>query len=310
MKFSVTGSTIDQRMMADAGADQQAIPMGHMEPASLTTVFNQQRFANRRVNAYTPSTSYIAINVTKVPNLKHRQAILAAVNRSQIVTVNGGSFAGDSADGLIKPNLTTDYAPTGLWDGLLGKKIPATGDPAFAKQLIAESGQPIPDLTYDYSKSPLGDQQAAALQGALQRAGIRLRLNPLPPGVFYSIVMDPTKQHELSDAGWSPDWPNASTVVPELAASGGSFNLSRSHDKAFDAKVAAAKVETDRAKQAKMWQELNRYVVQQAWVLPLLFVRDQRLAGSKVGSASGPDDRLYIWGLNGSWPYADLYVKR
>jgi hypothetical protein len=42
----------------------------------------------------------------------------------------------------------------------------------------------------------------------------------------------------------------------------------------------------------------------------LLFVRDQRLAGSKVGSASGPDDRLYIWGLNGSWPYADLYVKR
>jgi peptide/nickel transport system substrate-binding protein len=310
MKFKVATSTIDQRMIADAGADQQAIPMGHVQPASLTTVFRQQRFANRRVDAYSPFTTYVAINVTKVPNVKHRQAILAAVDRRQIVTLNGGSFAGDIADGLIKPSLTQDYAPTGLWDGLLGKKIPVTGDPAYAKRLITESGQRMPDLTFDYAKTPTGDQQAAALQGALAKAGIKLRLNPLPVGTYYGIVMDPTKQHEMSDSGWSPDWPNASTVVPELAASAGGFNLSRSNDKAFDAKVAAAKVESDRGKQAKMWQELNRYVVQQAWVLPLLFVRDQRLAGSKVGSASGEGKRVYIWGLNGSWPYADLYVKR
>jgi peptide/nickel transport system substrate-binding protein len=309
MKFQVANATIDQRMIADAGADQQALPMGHLETASLTTVFRQQRFANRRVNAYSPFTTYIAINVTKVPNLKHRQAILVAVNRSQIVTVNGGTFAGDSADGLVKPNLTQDYAPTGLWNGLLGKKIPETGDPAYAKQLIAQSGQPMPKLTYDYAKTPLGDQQAAALQGSLAKAGIKLTLNPLPGGQYYGIVMDKTKQNEMSDSGWAPDWPDASTVVPELAASDGGFNLSRSSDKAFDAKVAAAKVESDRAKQATMWQELNRYVVQQGWVLPLLFVRDQRLAGSKVGSASGVGNKVYIWGLNGSWPYADLFVK-
>jgi hypothetical protein len=58
-----------------------------------------------------------------------------------------------------------------------------------------------------------------------------------------------------------------------------------------------------------MWQDLNKYVVQQAWVLPYLFERDQRLAGSKVGSASGKG-KVYIWGANGSWPYADLYVKK
>jgi peptide/nickel transport system substrate-binding protein len=309
LKFNVTTSTIDQRMQADAGADQQAISRDALDTASLTTVFNQQRFANRRVNAYSPFTRYVAINTAKVPNLKHRRAILAAVDRKQIVTVNGGSFAGDIADGLIKPNLAPDYAPTGLWDSVLGKKIPETGDPAYAKQLIAESGAKMPNLTYDYAKTPLGDQQAAALQQSLAKAGIKLTLNPLERGSYYGIVLDKTKQHELSNSGWAPDWPNASTVVPELAASDGGFNLSQTKDKAFDAKVAAAKIEPDRAKQAKMWQDLNKYVVQQAWVLPYLFERDQRLAGSKVGSASGKG-KVYIWGANGSWPYADLYVKK
>src|SRR3954470_3274499 len=132
MKFGVATSTIDQRMQADAGADQQAVSRDALDTSSLTTVFNDPRFANRRVNAYSAYTRYVAINVTKVPNLKHRQAILAAADRKQIQTVNGGSFAGDLADGFIKPNLPTDYAPTGLWDNLLGKKIPDTGDPAYA----------------------------------------------------------------------------------------------------------------------------------------------------------------------------------
>src|SRR5215218_9526843 len=309
MKFGVATSTIDQRMQADAGADQQAVSRDALDTSSLTTVFNDPRFENRRINAYSAFTRYIAINVTKVPNLKHRQAILAAVDRKQIQTVNGGSFAGDLADGLIKPNLTSDYAPTGLWENLLGKKIPDTGDPAYAKQLITQSGQPMPNLTYDYAKTDLGDQQAAALQGSLAKAGIKVTLNPLERGAYYGIVLDKTKQHEMSNSGWGPDWPNASTVVPPLTTPGGGFDLSHGADKAYLAKIEAAKIETDRAKQAKMWQDLNKEAVQKAWVLPTLFERDQRLAGSKVGSNSG-GGKLYAWAPYTSWPYADMYVKK
>src|SRR5215211_6654645 len=68
MKFGVATSTIDQRMQADAGADQQAVSRDALDTSSLTTVFNDPRFANRRVNAYSAYTRYIAINVTKVPN--------------------------------------------------------------------------------------------------------------------------------------------------------------------------------------------------------------------------------------------------
>ncbi|GMA86056.1 hypothetical protein GCM10025868_13060 [Angustibacter aerolatus] len=128
MKFSVEASVIDQRLQADAGEDQGAVSRDPLQVASLTPVFNDERFANRRINEFDPYVRYIAINTKKVPNLKQRQAILAATDRAALRTIVGGSYAGDLADGVIKPNLPADYAPTGLWTGLLGDKVPDTGN--------------------------------------------------------------------------------------------------------------------------------------------------------------------------------------
>jgi len=310
VKFSIESTTIDQRMMSDAGEDQTAISRDSLDTASLTTVFNDPRFESRRVNEFDPYVRYIAINTKKVPNVKHRQAILVAADRAAMRTIAGGSFAGDLADGVIKPNLPADYAKSGMWDGMYGGKVPDTGNPDLAKQLIKESGEPMPELTYQYGKSPDADKQAASLQSSLAKAGIKLKLSPLPPGEYYSIVLDPTKQEALASAGWGPDWLNASTVIPELFTPTGGFNLSRADDKAFNDKVMAAKAETDRAKQGEMWKELNKEAMQQAWVLPTRFGREQRLSGSKVGAASGDGGKVYIWAPYGSWSYADLYVKK
>ncbi len=62
-----------------------------------------------------------------MPNLKHRQAIAAALDREALRTNAGGAYAGDFADGVVKPNIGIDYAPTGLWDGLLGAADPGHG---------------------------------------------------------------------------------------------------------------------------------------------------------------------------------------
>jgi peptide/nickel transport system substrate-binding protein len=310
VKFSIESTTIDQRMMADAGEDQTAISRDSLDTASLTTVFNDPRFESRRVNEFDPYVRYLAINVQKVPNVKHRQAILVAADRAALRTIAGGSFAGDLADGVIKPNLPADYAKSGMWDGMYGGKVPDTGNPDLAKQLIQESGEPMPTVTYQYAKTPDNDKSAASFQASEAKAGIKVKLSPLPPGEYYSIVQDPTKEEAIASAGWGPDWLNASTVIPELFTKAGGFDLSRADDKAFTEKSNAAKAETDRAKQGEMWKELNKEAMQQAWVLPTRFGREQRLAGSKVGSASGDGGKVYIWAPYGSWSYADLYVKK
>ena len=304
VKFGIAADVVNQRMIADAPADQTAITYGDtVQPASLAQVFNDPKFESRRVNGYDPYVRYIAINTVKVPNLKQRQAILVAADRAALLTIAGGSFAGDLADGVVKPNIGQDYAPTGLWDTLLGQKIPDNGDPAYAKQLIAQSGAPMPTLTYDYPSTPTNDKVAGALVTSMAAAGITVKPNPIESGQYYGVVLDPKKEHELVAAGWGPDWPNASTVLPELFTSSGGFWLSQNNDPTFNSKVKAALGELDRSKQAADWQELNTYAAQQAWVLPTRFGKQQRLHGSKVGGA-------YLWGPYGSWNYADLYVMK
>ena len=301
--FSQPGALITERLMADAGDDQMTISPDSVDPAKLAVVFSDAKYEKRRFNELDPYVRYYAINTKKVPNVKHRQAILAAVNRDELRTIAGGEYAGEYADGVIKPNIGVDYAPTGLWDGLLGEAIPAEGNPELAIKLIAESGEPFPQpFVIDYGQSETNDKAAASLVASLAKAGIVATPNAIEPGAYYGVVLDPAKQGSMSASGWAPDWSNASTVIPELFAANGGFNLSQWDDAAFLAESDAAKVITDRAEQAKAWQALSKKSMELALALPTRFGKEQRIVGSKIGGA-------YIWGPYGSWPYASLSVN-
>jgi len=301
--FAVPAEVITQRLMADAGNDSNAISPDPVDPAQLAAVFSDPKFANRRLNDLDPYVRYYAINTKKVPNVKHRMAILAAANREELRKIAGGVYAGDFADGVVKPNIGADYAPTGLWDTLLGDKVPTTGNPTLAKKLIADSGQPFPNpLVIDYPKTPTNDKAISSLVASLALAGITVKPNPLEPGGYYGIVLDPAKQGGMSASGWAPDWSNASTVLPELFTPSGGFNLSQYDDPAFNAEAAADKQITDRAAQAKAWQALSVKSMQAALALPTRFGKQQRMQGSHVVGA-------YTWGPYGSYPYASLSVK-
>jgi hypothetical protein len=192
---------------------------------------------------------------------------------------------------------------TGLWDGLLGEAVPAEGNPELALKLIADSGEAFPQpFVIDYAQSETNDKAAASLVASLAKGGIVATLNPLEPGGYYGVVLDPEKQGSMSAGGWGPDWSNASTVVPELFAANGGFNLSQWDDEAFLAESEAAKVITDRAEQAKAWQALSKKSMELGLALPTRFGKEQRIHGSKVSGA-------YIWGPYGSWPYAALSVN-
>ncbi len=280
--FSQPGALITERLMADAGDDQMTISPDSVDPAKLAVVFSDAKYEKRRFNELDPYVRYYAINTKKVPNVKHRQAILAAVNRDELRTIAGGEYAGEYADGVIKPNIGVDYAPTGLWDGLLGEAIPAEGNPELAIKLIAESGEPFPQpFVIDYGQSETNDKAAASLVASLAKAGIVATPNAIEPGAYYGVVLDPAKQGSMSASGWAPDWSNASTVIPELFAANGGFNLSQWDDAAFTAESDAAKVITDRAEQAKAWQALSKQSMELALALPTRFGKEQRIVGSK-----------------------------
>ena len=304
VNFAIDPAAIDQRLIADAAEDQTVVTFAGMQPENLATVFGAEdpRFTDRSVNGYDPYVRYLAINTEKVPNQKQRQAIAVALNRAELITIAGGDFAGDIGDGVVKPNLATDYAPSGMWTDMFGAAVPDAGDPELAKKLIAESGEPMVDLTYQFPISPTNEKAAASIKGSLEKAGMKVTLEGIETGQYYGVVLDPAQEKEIVSAGWGPDWQNASTVIPELFGANGGFTLSRVNDPAYEAEVQAALAMTDRAAQAEAWKALNKQAMEQAWVVPTRFGKIQYLWGSKVGNG-------FLWDAYGSFAFGDLFVK-
>jgi peptide/nickel transport system substrate-binding protein len=302
------GAAIDQRLMQSSGADANAIGYAGVEPQDKAVIFTDahtaaSQYAGRAFSFLDIYVRYFWIDVNKVPNVKIRQAMAVALDRAAYRLNIGGAFAGDYADGLIKPNLGADvYAETGWATDLFGQAIPENGDPEFAKKLIQESGEPAPSLTFDFGDTPTNGKTAAIVIASLGKAGITVTPNPIESAQYYSVVFDPAKAHEFGTGGWGADWPNASTVIPPLLTEKGGWDLSKKDDAAFNAKVDAAGALLDITAQRKAWQDLNKESMLNVDVIPTFFGLAQDIGGSGIGN-------LYRWSAYGSWPYSELYVK-
>ena len=189
--------------------------------------------------------------------------------------------------------------------GLLGYVVPDNGSCDVAKAILTGAGISTTNagsLDYDYSDkgSPITAQSAAAVKAALECAGFTVNLNGIATG-YYGKILNPATQGDLSNAGWAPDWANASTVIPPLFQTDNSFDLSHYNDATFQNKITAAMATTSRSAQAKLWQQLNIDAMAAGLAVPKIFSTIQRLEGSNVNG-------VYIWGPYGSYPYGTLSV--
>lgn len=305
--FGIAAAVIDQRLMESNGNDAFGVQYGQVEPENLAVVFADAEtptpeFEGRAVSGFDPYSRYYWINVNKVSNVKIRQAMAVALDREAIRLNIGGAFAGEFADGVIKPNIGVDYAETGFWTDFFGQAVPDTGDPELAKTLIADSGEAAPTLVFNFPDNPTNARTAAIVISSLGKAGITVTPAPIEPGKYYSVVFDPETSGDFGTGGWGADWPNASTVIPPLFTQLGGWDLSQLDDPDLNTRVQEALAEPDRPTQAGLWQALNQEASENVWVIPTFFGRSQTITGNKIGG-------VYRWPAYGSWPYADMYVK-
>ena len=317
VKFGVDPFEMDDRLMNPSGDDEYALQYGQIQAKNLPTVFANgdtlnPRFEGRAINAFDPFSRYYWVNVEKVPNERIRQALGVALDREAIRNVfvdwygtsAYGPLYGDYADGAIKPNIGMDYADTGYYEDLFGFPVPPQGDAEAAARLIADSGEDAPTLTWNYNDTPIGAQHFQVVEESLERAGFTIEPAPIVPfGGYCCAIRDPADEAygDFGNAGWKPDWPNASTVIGPLFTRDGGWDLSRVDDSDFEASVRDALATLDRAKQAGKWQALNREAVERGWIIPTFFGRSQVLAGTKVGP-------IYRWPAYSSWPYGVMFV--
>ena len=319
VKFGVAPEVIDQTLLSDK--DKHAVSLDALQPTNLATVFDAsgnpaKKYASRAINVYDPYVTYAAVNVKKLSCLPIRQAIYYAKDFKSLITLSGGqALAGDPADGAIKPLMGLDYAKTGY-----GQNDPdwkPEGNVAKAQSLMDQAKTACPDvyaratdpargITYDTRDTEVAKKAAAIWIAALKRVGITIKFNFIEAGKYYAVVLDQTKQGDMSAAGWAPDWANASTVIPELFTAEGGFPMSQNWDDpayaAFKTRVVANLSEPDRKKQGAEWAALNKYAMDQMWIIPGVFSKTQEIWGSGIGGA-------FFWEPQGALSFGDLYTK-
>ncbi|MCC8242829.1 ABC transporter substrate-binding protein [Saccharothrix luteola] len=280
-------SVISQRLVADSGDDKFAFGSSFVSPAQLAQLANNPSAKQRLVTSKSGALAYLAFNTGKAPldNPKVRQAFQYAVDKTsyQIASAGNAELAGDVATTLI----TEGIAGRGKFD--LYPTQP-TGDPGKARELLAEAGFPdgLPELDFVVSKSNNYPDKAQSVQASLARAGIRTTIHTLDSDAYTSETTGDTATFDLTLSSWQPDFPSANANIQPLFASseigGGGYNLSRYRNADVDRQIGEAQAAVDPAEAGRKWAELDKRILQDSPVVPLIYTRNSFLRGSKVAN--------------------------
>jgi len=141
--WNIEPQVISARLIADNGPDKTAISADGVYSDDLPTVFGSSTLTARVDQGYDPYVTYTALDTTKL-NLAHRKALALAWPRETLRQLAGGDYAGYPADGVIKPSLGADYAPTNAWGYNTSKTVHTAAKAAKKVGNAYVCGGPLP----------------------------------------------------------------------------------------------------------------------------------------------------------------------
>ncbi|GIH71614.1 ABC transporter substrate-binding protein [Sphaerimonospora thailandensis] len=305
LQLGVEANDLDNRIMSGdlhidlAGTGVQA--------AATATVQNDPELKARADNPTAARTWYISLLSDTPPfdNVECRKAVIYAADRVGLQNAYGGQLAGEIASGLMPPSIggwqKLDLYPTG------------TGDVAKAKEALAACGKPDGFETTMTFRSDRPKEQAAAesMQQALAKAGIKLTLKGFPTSEYFpSYAGKPayTKKNNIGIAtnGWAADWNDGFGFFSQIVDSrvireAGNYNLGVKSPE-IDALIDKANLEQDAATRDAIWGEVDRKVMEGAYVLPAVWAKGLTLRGKGLTN-------VFVTGAYDMYDYLNLGVE-
>lgn len=250
----------------------------------------------------TLATDWFGLN-TRVPpfnSFDARRAVALAVDRSRLVQLNGG---GD----LYAP--TCQLLPPGV-DGYRRYCLASRPDLAQAKRLVAGSGTKGDAVVLNFGV-PYAEHSPFPpyLRSLLRQLGYHARIHEVTPQQFGREQFDPRYKWQVQSSGWYADWPSASSFFSDFTCASFHPNASNGNfpefcDHGLDKQIAQAESLqlTNPQAAGRIWARVDRRIVEQAPVVPLLTPQTVNLTASRVGN--------YVYSLWLAGPLLDqLWVR-
>lgn len=281
--IGLDGATIDERMLAGQGSDINAIAQT-VQPSTVARL-NTPQVRDRVVTAPAYCTTYMGLNTTKTPlnKVQVRQAVSYAVDKASVRNASGGTQLADITNTILPTTVT------GHKDFDLYPSKDNAGDIPKAKALLKEAGLPNGfTMTMDIRSQPMMQAQAEAIQNSLKKAGITVKLNVIDTSTYYETIGTISQQHDAAITGWCPDWASsARTFIPPLfdgrnITPKGNSNLAQFNDPAVNKRIDEISAMTDLNAASEQWGQLDKQILQQAPIVPLVLQKGLMIPGSNI----------------------------
>ncbi|MFI6659058.1 ABC transporter substrate-binding protein [Streptomyces sp. NPDC050523] len=291
------------RYIADKGNDQYTMSIfNEVAPERTQQVLTNATLKKRVLTQVDTVTYYWPINMTRIKDLKVRQAINWAWPHQQLQTIRGGKATSELASTILSP-VTPGYEHFDLY----GVETKPGGDPAKAKALLKEAGKVGQKLVIAYQQSDNAVKQAVAIKNALEAAGFKVVNKQVDKTTFYTQIGKIDNGYDLFAAGWSPDWPNGYSVFfPCWSGKNigdGRSNYAQLNDPTVNKAIDQASTIADTKAANKAWGAIDKQIMELAAVVPDYHSIRNWMYGSKVGNV------VYDAG-NTCVALCKLYVKK
>lgn len=307
--YGLNSAVINQRLSSSAGKDASAITTDtDLSPAELARISTDPDLKKRAVRGEFGQTIYIAFNTKAKPfdDIRVREAISYAVGRQAVVNSVGGSSLAKPATTFLPDQAAFGYQP---YDA-----FPAgpNGNPAKAKELLAQAGHPN-GLTITLAhRNTDADQDgpaiATAVQASLKQAGITVNLKAYDDAGYSDAIEKPSTEPGIFLATWGADWPTGGPFLApifdgrQILTDGGNFNASQLNDPKVNAEIDAINQIADPAQARPRWGALDAEIGKLALTVPLFHPISIRLRGKNVKNT-------YLDEWRGSYDPAMVSVK-
>jgi peptide/nickel transport system substrate-binding protein len=273
-------SVVAQSIIADRDDAKNSFLSTFVPTAQLVQAQKDANVGDRLVTSGPGALEYLALNTASdtLKDVKVRQAIQYAVDKEAYRTAKGGEISGDYATTLITPGIQ------GREEYSLYSDEP-TGDTDKATSLLEEAG--ADDLTLRLVITDDQTGAAESIQQGLDRVGITVKIQPLDDNAYEAAVQagDGT-EYDLVLSSWQPDVPSPNANLTPLFDSsqigGGNYNLARFDDPEVDEAILEASSTVDPEEAHALWAAVDKQILEQSPVVPLIYSKNSFLHGSGV----------------------------
>jgi peptide/nickel transport system substrate-binding protein len=290
VKLGLQADDLDNQLIA--GDQDVDIAGTGVQPAALPKVLQQKDLQERADNPVASRLWFTSIIGTVKPldNLDCRKAIMYAMSPASYQNALGGKYSGGELASTVLPPPVPGYSDFDLY----GQKDHPKGQVDKAKESLKKCGKPDGfETTIGYRDArPKEKATAEAFQESLGKAGIKVTVKPMSADTYTSEQCGKPSylvrnKVGLCVYGWASDWNTGYGYLSQLVDSrlinpeGGSPNFSVRIPE-VDKLIDQLAVEQDEAKRADISTQIDKLIMENAYIYPGVYSKAVDLRGKDV----------------------------